>query len=110
MTTDEPLPLRTDEDVVRARHRVRELAQQAGLRLVDQTKLVTAVSELARNTIIHGGGGQLTAGLLRTAPATACTRRSRTTGPGSRTSSWRSPTATAPAMASGSASAAPGAS
>jgi serine/threonine-protein kinase RsbT len=49
---------------VRARHRVRELAQQAGLRLVDQTKLVTAVSELARNTVIHGGGGELSAGLL----------------------------------------------
>jgi serine/threonine-protein kinase RsbT len=49
---------------VRARHRVRELAQQAGLRLVDQTKFVTAVSELARNTIIHGGGGRLYAGLL----------------------------------------------
>src|SRR3954454_23494123 len=58
------LPLRSDDDVVRARHRVRELAQQAGLRLVDQTKLVTAVSELARNTVIHGGGGQLSAGLL----------------------------------------------
>ena len=64
LATDEPLPLRTDEDVVRARHRVRELAQQAGLRLVDQTKFVTAVSELARNTIIHGGGGFLRAGLL----------------------------------------------
>jgi serine/threonine-protein kinase RsbT len=49
---------------VRARHRVRELAQQAGLRLVDQTKFVTAVSELARNTIIHGGGGRLHSGLL----------------------------------------------
>ena len=65
LAIDEPLPLRTDEDVVRARHRVRELAQQAGLRLVDQTKFVTAVSELARNTIIHGGGGHLRAGLLQ---------------------------------------------
>jgi serine/threonine-protein kinase RsbT len=49
---------------VRARHRVRELAQQAGLRLVDQTKFVTAVSELARNTVVHGGGGRLTSGVL----------------------------------------------
>ena len=57
--------MRNDEDVVRARHRVRELAQQAGLRLVDQTKFVTAVSELARNTIIHGGGGRLHAGLMQ---------------------------------------------
>ena len=38
---------------------------EAGLRLVDQTKFVTAVSELARNTVIHGGGGQLRAGLLQ---------------------------------------------
>lgn len=64
MTPDEPIQLRSDEDVVRARHRVRELAQKAGLRLVDQTKLVTAVSELARNTVVHGGGGQLEAGLI----------------------------------------------
>ena len=65
LAIDEPLPLRSDEDVVRARHRVRELAQQAGLRLVDQTKFVTAVSELARNTVIHGGGGHMRAGLLQ---------------------------------------------
>lgn len=58
---DETLPLGSDEDVVRARHLVRGLAQQAGLRLVDQTKFVTAVSELARNTVIHGGGGTITA-------------------------------------------------
>src|SRR3954447_23442099 len=58
------LPLRTDEDVVRARHRVRELAQQAGLRLVDQTKIVTAVSQLARNTVLPGGGGRRQAGVL----------------------------------------------
>jgi serine/threonine-protein kinase RsbT len=64
VTADEPIALRSDEDVVRARHRVRELSQRAGLRLVDQTKLVTAVSELARNTVVHGGGGHMTSGLL----------------------------------------------
>jgi serine/threonine-protein kinase RsbT len=63
VATDDAVELRSDEDVVRARHRVRELAQRAGLRLVDQTKLVTAVSELARNTVVHGGGGRMTAGL-----------------------------------------------
>jgi serine/threonine-protein kinase RsbT len=62
--SDDVLELASDEDVVRARHKVRELAQRAGLRLVDQTKLVTAVSELARNTVIHGGGGRMSAGLL----------------------------------------------
>jgi len=49
--------VRTEQDVVLARQLVRRLAVQAGLRLVDQTKLVTAVSELARNTVIYGGGG-----------------------------------------------------
>jgi len=49
---------------VRARHVVRQLALDAGLRLIDQTKLVTAVSELARNTVVHGGGGRMSAGLL----------------------------------------------
>ena len=49
---------------MRARHVVRQLALDAGLRLIDQTKLVTAVSELARNTVVHGGGGRMSAGLL----------------------------------------------
>ncbi|MFI0897574.1 anti-sigma regulatory factor [Streptomyces sp. NPDC020983] len=46
-------------DVVRARQTVRALAQQARLSLVDQTKLVTAASELARNTLTYGGGGSM---------------------------------------------------
>ena len=41
---------------------MRELAQRQGLRLIDQTKLVTAVSELARNTVVHGGGGTMRLG------------------------------------------------
>jgi serine/threonine-protein kinase RsbT len=49
-----------DEDVVRVRHLVRSYAQRAKLSLVDQTKLVTAASELARNTLIYGGGGRAT--------------------------------------------------
>lgn len=49
---------------MRARHVVRQLALDAGLRLIDQTKLVTAVSELARNTVVHGGGGFMTAGVV----------------------------------------------
>ncbi len=52
-----------DHDVVRARHHLRQLAIDAQLRLIDQTKLVTAVSELARNTVVHGGGGEMTAGV-----------------------------------------------
>jgi len=51
-------PIRSDEDVIRFRHEARAAALAAGLRLIDQTKLVTAASELARNALVHGGGGQ----------------------------------------------------
>jgi len=51
--------LRSEQDVVRARQGVRKLAQEQGFSLVEQTKLVTAASELARNTLIHGGGGHM---------------------------------------------------
>ena len=51
------LPLRAQEDVVSVRQTVRSHAVAIGLSLVDQTKLVTAASELARNTVVHGGGG-----------------------------------------------------
>ena len=53
------LPLRSDEDVVNVRKQVRERAVAIALSLVDQTKLVTAASELARNTIKYGGGGEV---------------------------------------------------
>jgi serine/threonine-protein kinase RsbT len=58
-TTSMTLPLRSDEDVVGLRKHVRERAVGIGLSLVDQTKLVTAASELARNTIKYGGGGEV---------------------------------------------------
>jgi serine/threonine-protein kinase RsbT len=51
------LPIAADADVVQVRQRARLLAVNAGLSLVDQTKLITAASELARNTLVHGGGG-----------------------------------------------------
>jgi serine/threonine-protein kinase RsbT len=51
------LPIRSGDDVVRVRQFVRNAAADNGLSLVDQTKLVTAASELARNTLVHGGGG-----------------------------------------------------
>jgi serine/threonine-protein kinase RsbT len=55
----ETVPVRTEPDVVAVRRRVREVAAQLGLSLVDQTKVITAASELARNTIIYGGGGSM---------------------------------------------------
>jgi len=53
----ETVPLVTEPDIVVVRRRVREVAGQIGLSLVDQTKIITAASELARNTLIYGGGG-----------------------------------------------------
>src|ERR1043165_7069684 len=53
------LPIAADDDIVRVRQRVRDWAVAMGFSLVDQTKLVTAASELARNTLICGKGGTL---------------------------------------------------
>jgi serine/threonine-protein kinase RsbT len=55
----EPLEIRSSADVVAVRQATRALSERVGLSLVDQTKLVTAASELARNTIDYGGGGSV---------------------------------------------------
>jgi serine/threonine-protein kinase RsbT len=52
------LPLQSSEHVVVVRQAVRQRAVELGFSLVDQTKIITAASELGRNTITHGGGGQ----------------------------------------------------
>jgi serine/threonine-protein kinase RsbT len=57
LTKDDIVLVRSSEDIVRVRQAVRERAIGLGFGLVDQTKLVTAASELARNTVNHGGGG-----------------------------------------------------
>src|SRR5215218_9110411 len=57
---DEVLAIRSSTDVVMVRQSVRALAAQLGFSLVDQTKIVTAASELARNALEHGGGGSAT--------------------------------------------------
>ena len=57
-------PVQTSEDVVRVRQLTRERAVAQGFSLVDQTKLVTAASELARNTLEYGGGGEVTVEVL----------------------------------------------
>ncbi|MDZ4801366.1 MAG: anti-sigma regulatory factor [Bryobacteraceae bacterium] len=54
------MPVRLEEDVVRVRQATRVAALACGLSLVDQTKIVTAASELARNTLVHGLGGAVT--------------------------------------------------
>lgn len=53
----ETMPLRNSDDVVRVRQAVRARAVAVGFSLIDQTKIVTAASEIARNTLVHGGGG-----------------------------------------------------
>lgn len=58
------LDISANAGVVRARQLVRALAQECRLSLVEQTKLITAASELARNTLIYGGGGTMTAALV----------------------------------------------
>ena len=52
--------VQTSEDVVSIRQAVRQRAVELGFNLVDQTKIVTAASELARNTVQYGGGGRVT--------------------------------------------------
>ncbi|MBS0189413.1 MAG: anti-sigma regulatory factor [Planctomycetes bacterium] len=66
----EQLPIRTSEEVVVVRQAVRKWAVAAGFSIIDQTKVVTAASELARNTVVHAGGGtvlieQITSGERR---------------------------------------------
>jgi serine/threonine-protein kinase RsbT len=56
--TADSLPLTTSEHIVVVRQAVRQRAVELGFSLVDQTKIVTAASELARNTLLHGGGGR----------------------------------------------------
>jgi len=60
----ETMPVQSEPDVVSVRRRVRDASARLGFSLVDQTKVVTAASELARNTIIYGGGGTLRLELL----------------------------------------------
>lgn len=60
----EVLPVKTSNDVVLARQKVRQLAVELRFSLVDQTKLVTAASELARNALDHGKGGTMTVEVL----------------------------------------------
>ncbi len=60
MADNEKLPLRDEQDVVKARQAVRARMQELNFSLVDQTKMITAASELGRNTVVHGKGGEMT--------------------------------------------------
>jgi serine/threonine-protein kinase RsbT len=53
------MPLRNEQDVVMSRQTVRKLTQELRFSIVDQTKMITAASELSRNTVVYGGGGEM---------------------------------------------------
>lgn len=61
------LLLAHQEDVVAVRQSTRSYAVEIGLTIIDQTKIVTAASELARNTVVHGGGGKVTLEMIKEA-------------------------------------------
>jgi serine/threonine-protein kinase RsbT len=68
------LPVRSGEDVVKVRQAVRSMAMDLGFSLVDQTKVITAASELARNTLTYGGGGEVRIERLMQGPKRAGVR------------------------------------
>jgi len=79
---EETLGIQSDADVVRVRQMTRELAVALGFRLVDQTKIVTAASELARNTLMHGGGGLAVVETLQNGTRTGVRLTFEDKGPG----------------------------
>ncbi|MFG2791058.1 anti-sigma regulatory factor [Streptomyces sp. NPDC048419] len=87
MTATDPatttsLPIGSDADLAWLRHQVRQVAAELGFGLVQQTKLVTAASELARNTLVHGGGGQAKITPLESGPRRGLQLAFADTGPG----------------------------
>ena len=75
-------PIHIEQDVVLARQLARKLAQECGMRLIDLTKMVTAVSELARNTMVYGGGGDMDWQILDESPRVGLRLVFRDEGPG----------------------------
>src|SRR5436190_6371507 len=59
ITKSDVVAVRSEHDIVLARQNVRRISQDLGFGIVDQTKIVTAASELARNTVIYGQGGEM---------------------------------------------------
>jgi serine/threonine-protein kinase RsbT len=78
----ETMALASGEQVVAARQAVRRRAIELGFSLVDQTKVVTAASELARNTVQHGGGGTMTIALIQNGSRTGLSLTFEDHGPG----------------------------
>ena len=81
-TTSGESPLRSEHDIVLARQLVRKLSQELGFSLVDQTKMVTAASELARNALIYGRGGVMQWEKVQSADRAGLKLRFADEGPG----------------------------
>ncbi|MEC5384454.1 anti-sigma regulatory factor [Uliginosibacterium sp. H3] len=58
-TSSGAMPVRNEQDIVVSRQTVRKLTQELKFSIVDQTKMITAASELSRNTVVYGGGGEM---------------------------------------------------
>lgn len=78
----EMVPIKSDSDVVIVRQRVRAWANEMNFTLVEKTKIVTAASELARNTLEHGGGGEVQIALVTNGPAEGIQLSFSDKGPG----------------------------
>lgn len=82
LAPSESLPITTSEHIVIVRQAVRHRAVDLGFSLVDQTKIVTAASELARNTLLHGGGGKATIDVIHDGSRRGVRLTFEDTGPG----------------------------
>ncbi len=76
------MPLLNERDIVMARQAVRTMTQQLKFSLVDQTKMITAASELARNALVYGAGGQMRWEIVTQGPRTGLKLAFEDKGPG----------------------------
>jgi serine/threonine-protein kinase RsbT len=76
------MPLQSERDIVLSRQAVRKLTQELSFSLVDQTKMITAASELSRNAVVYGGGGEMRWELLATGARNGLRLHFEDKGPG----------------------------
>ena len=82
VTASGSMPIRSEQDIVLSRQQVRKLTQELKFSLVDQTKMITAASELSRNTLVYGGGGEMRWELLAEAARQGLRLHFEDDGPG----------------------------
>ena len=82
LPTEGSMLLATEQDIVMSRQTVRKLTQQINFSLVDQTKMITAASELSRNTVVYGGGGEMRWQVVTKEPKTGLRLAFEDKGPG----------------------------